>query len=190
MNNYLISAIKQFQYYKMLGEKSINQIDDEKLFHRNDDSQNSIAIIVNHLWGNMMSRWTDFLNSDGEKDFRNRDLEFESVINNKTELLQKWEEGWNCLFSALDEINDENFNQTIYIRNQGHSITEAVNRQLCHYAYHIGQIVLLAKQVRGADFDSLSIPKGKSKDYNSAKFSQEKKQAHFTDEFLTDKNEN
>ncbi|MCB0400649.1 MAG: DUF1572 family protein, partial [Flavobacteriales bacterium] len=126
IENYLDSARKQFLYYKQLGEKTIDQVADEKLCWQFNDDSNSIAIMVNHLWGNMLSRWTDFLNSDGEKEWRNRDLEFEQVINNRKELLEKWHAGWDCLFNALNSINKDNFNTEIYIRNQGHSVMEAI----------------------------------------------------------------
>lgn len=180
--NYLESARKQFEYYKVLGEKTFLQLSDKELFWQQNEANNSIAIIVNHLWGNMLSRWTDFLQSDGEKEWRMRDQEFEAVIQNREELLKKWEEGWTCLFSALDSVNKENFHTTVYIRNQAHSIVDAVNRQLCHYAYHIGQIVLLGKLVKAKDWESLSIPKGKSGEFNAQKFSQGKHGGHFTDE--------
>ena len=185
--NYLESVKKQFQYYKMLGEKTFDQIDGEKLFWQYNTESNSIAIIVNHLQGNMKSRWTDFLTADGEKEWRNRDREFEDIIQSKKELLQKWEEGWQCLFQALNAVNKNNFNTEIYIRNQGHTIVEAINRQLAHYAYHIGQIVFIGKMIKNEDWQSLSIPKGKSIAYNKAKFSKEKRKEHFMEEFLEEK---
>ncbi len=132
----------------------------------------------------MMSRWTDFLTTDGEKDFRKRDEEFESDLKTRAEIIAKWEEGWACLFEALDSINEENFDTTIYIRNQGHSIPEAINRQMMHYAYHVGQMVYLGRMLRGDNWQSLSIPKGDSKVYNAEKFAQEKGKRHFTDEYL------
>jgi len=187
MKDYLESAIKQFQYYKHLGERSIEQLNDTQLFWQFNDDSNSMAIIVNHLWGNMLSRWTDFLNSDGEKEWRNRDLEFESVIKSREALLHKWQEGWKCLFDALASIKEHDYNKTIYIRNQGHSIVEAINRQMMHYAYHVGQMVFLAKMLKGEHWESLSIPKGKSEIYNAEKFAAEKHQEHFTDEFLKKK---
>lgn len=182
--NYLSSVKKQFEYYKMLGDKTFKALDDELLLKEPGNSVNSIAVIVSHLWGNMMSRWTDFLTSDGEKTWRDRDREFEQIITNRTELEEKWEEGWACVFSAIESINKENFDTVIYIRNIGHSIPEAINRQLCHYAYHIGQIVFLGKIYQGEDWESLSIPKGESKSYNAKKFEKEKHRGHFTDEFL------
>lgn len=185
--NYIQSIRKQFAYYKLLGEQTFEQLEEAALFKKVEADQNSIAIIVNHLWGNMKSRWTDFLQSDGEKEWRNRDAEFEEIIQNKTDLLNKWNEGWACLFNALDAINANNFEQTIYIRNQGHTTVEAINRQLAHYAYHVGQIVLIGKMQKGKEWKSLSIPKGKSTEYNEKKFAKAKHQAHFTDEFLKKK---
>lgn len=182
--NYLTSVRKQFEYYKMLGDKSFAQLSDEQLFWQYNPESNSIAIIVKHLWGNMLSRWTNFLEEDGEKPWRDREGEFEADIDNRSELLEKWEAGWACLFQALDSVDKDNFATTIYIRNMGHSIVEAINRQLAHYSYHIGQIVYLARMLKGNEWESLSIPKGGSKSYNQKKFAQLKRQAHFTDEFL------
>ncbi|MBR9922360.1 MAG: DUF1572 domain-containing protein [Bacteroidetes bacterium] len=182
--NYLESIRKQFEYYKLLGERSFDQLEDAQLFHQMHPESNSIAIIVNHLWGNMMSRWTDFLSTDGEKPWRKRDLEFEDVIRTHEQLLEKWQEGWACLFKALDSINEGNIDQLVYIRNQGHTIPEAINRQLAHYSYHIGQIVFLAKMLAADNWTSLSIPKGKSAEFNSKKFAKAKERGHFTDELL------
>lgn len=180
--NYIQSAKKQFEYYKILGQKTFEQLTEDELQWQYDSESNSIAIIVNHLWGNMTSRWTDFLDADGEKEWRNRDMEFESVIKNKEDLLKKWEDGWSCLFKALSTINKDNFNTEIYIRNQVHSIVEAVNRQMAHYAYHIGQIVFIGKMIKGNDWTSLSIPKGHSEKFNKDKFSKGKHKGHFTDD--------
>ena len=206
--DYLKSAKQQFQYYKQLGDKTMDQLNDEQLFWQYNDASNSIAVMAKHLWGNMMSRWTDFLTTDGEKDFRKRDEEFElrvgpslqgvdtanaEGVDNDAEgvnehsravITEKWEQGWACLFTALDSINEDNFDTTIYIRNQGHSILEAVNRQMMHYAYHVGQMVYLGRMMKGEDWQSLSIPKGNSKAYNADKFAQEKGKRHFTDEYL------
>lgn len=181
---YLESAKKQFEYYKMLGDKTIAQLPDNKLFWQYNEESNSIAIIINHLAGNMLSRWTDFLTSDGEKEWRQRDEEFENSIKTKTELIQKWNDGWNCLFNTLNSLQEDDFSKTIYIRNQGHTITEAINRQLAHYPYHIGQIVFIGKMICNENWTSLSIPKGNSKNYNAEKFSKEKHKEHFTEEFL------
>ena len=185
--NYLESVKKQFAYYKLLGDKTFEQLQDEDLFWQYNPESNSIGITVNHIWGNMKSRWTDFLTSDGEKTWRNREQEFEDVIKTRAELLEKWEDGWKCLFTALDSIDADNFSTDVYIRNQGHSIVEAVNRQLAHYAYHIGQVVYIGRMIKGSEWKSLSIPKGKSKEFNKEKFSKEKHKAHFTDEFLEEK---
>ena len=182
--NYLESVLKQFKYYRMLGEKTFAQLPDEALFWQPNKASNSIAVIVKHLWGNMLSRWTNFLTEDGEKEWRNRDGEFEADIVDRHDLIQKWEEGWNCLFSALDEINSDNFSTVIYIRNMGHTIPEAINRQMSHYAYHVGQIVYIGRQVTDQNWVSLSVPKGQSQAYNQNKFSQPKRRAHFTDEIL------
>ena len=199
--DYLKSAKQQFQYYKQLGDKTMDQLNDEQLFWQYNDASNSIAVMAKHLWGNMMSRWTDFLTTDGEKDFRKRDEEFELRVgpslqgvdtanaegvdeHSRAVIIEKWEQGWACLFTALDSINEDNFDTTIYIRNQGHSIPEAVNRQMMHYAYHVGQMVYLGRMMKGEDWQSLSIPKGNSKAYDAEKFSQEKGKRHFTDEYL------
>lgn len=183
-SNYLESAIKQFQYYKMLGEKTFAQISNEKLFYQFNEDSNSIATIVKHLWGNMLSRWTDFLTTDGEKNSRNRDAEFDNDIKNREEMMQKWEEGWQVLFRTLNALTEQDFSKIIYIRNQGHTVMEAINRQLAHYPYHIGQIVYLGKMLCEQPWQSPSIPKGKSKDFNDKKFSKPKERGHFTDEFL------
>jgi hypothetical protein len=184
MKDYLESVLKQFQYYKLLGDKTFEQLDEADLFWQFDEDSNSIALIVKHLWGNMLSRWTNFLTEDGEKSWRKRDEEFEMDFQTKAELLEKWAEGWQCLFDALKSINEENFNTIVYIRNQGHSITEAVNRQVAHYAYHVGQIVFIGKIRKGKKWKSLSIPKGQSTAFNVEKFKQEKIKEHFTKEFL------
>ena len=181
---YLESVKKQFIYYKSLGEKTFDQIPEEALFWQYNPESNSIAVIVKHIWGNMLSRWTDFLGGDGEKDFRDRDGEFEATITTKAELLEKWEAGWQCLFDAIDPLTDNHLAQTIYIRNMGHTVTEAINRQLAHYAYHIGQIVFIGRMAAGENWQSLSIPKGRSKEYNQQKFAQPKRIQHFTDEFI------
>ena len=184
MSNYLDSAKKQFEYYKMLGEKTFAQVSDEALLWQYNPESNSMATIVKHLWGNMLSRWTDFLHTDGEKDWRNREAEFDHDITSRDELMAKWNEGWQCLFSALDSLTDSDLDQVIYIRNMGHTVMEAINRQLAHYPYHIGQIVFIGKMVQDQDWVSLSIPKGNSSTYNAEKFSKPKRQEHFTSEFL------
>lgn len=182
--SYLDSARKQFQYYKMLGDKAMAQLEPEQLFVAVNDDTNSIAVIVKHMAGNMLSRWTDFLETDGEKDWRDRDAEFENTIQTKQQVLEAWEKGWQCLFGALDRLKPEQLMQIIYIRNEGHTVVEAINRQLAHYPYHVGQIVFYAKQLKHSAWDSLSIPKNSSKSYNADKFSKDKLIRHFTDEEL------
>lgn len=181
---YLESTRKQFEYYKMLGEKTIAQLTDEQLFWQYNRESNSIAMIVKHLWGNMRSRWTGFLTSDGEKEWRNREAEFENDIVDRADLLSKWNEGWECLFTTLESLNETNWNSIIYIRNQGHSVTEAINRQLAHYPYHVGQIVYIGKMITDEKWESLSIPRGKSQAYNADKFAKPKSRQHFTDEYV------
>ena len=182
--NYLDSAKRQFLYYRSLGQKTFNQLSDEELFWQYNEASNSIAVIVNHLSGNMKSRWTNFLSEDGEKVWRNRDQEFEPILNTRDEVQEAWNEGWACLFKALESLNATNIKEVVYIRNMGHTIIEAINRQLTHYAYHIGQIVYLGRMLKGDQWVSLSIPKGESTKYNAAKFSQPAQKEHFTNEFL------
>ena len=183
-NDYLQSTIKQFEYYKMLGEKTFAQVSDEALFWQYNEESNSIATIVKHLWGNMLSRWTDFLTSDGEKEWRKREEEFDNDITTRKEMMDNWNEGWQCLSDALNSLKDNDLDKIIYIRNMGHSITEAINRQLAHYPYHIGQIVFIGKMASENNWQSLSIPRGKSKEYNAEKFAKPKHKEHFTNEFL------
>lgn len=183
-SEFLESVKKQFEYYKMLGEKTFEQLNDEQLHFKYNEESNSIATIIKHLHGNMMSRWTDFLNSDGEKDWRKRDSEFENGELTRADILNKWNEGWNCLFAAINPLTAEDLSKTVYIRNQGHSVEEAIVRQLAHYPYHIGQIVYIGKMIVDTNWKSLSIPKNKSADYNSEKFSQPQHKAHFTDDLL------
>ncbi|MFK7784043.1 MAG: DUF1572 family protein [Crocinitomicaceae bacterium] len=182
MEKFLSSCIKQFQYYKSLGEKTFEQIPEEKLFLKVAQESNSIATIVKHMHGNMMSRWTDFLTTDGEKEWRKRDEEFDDDIQTKEQLLTKWNEGWECLFNAITPLSEEDLDREIFIRNMGHSVTEAINRQLAHYSYHVGQIVFIGKMMADQEWDSLSIPKGASKSYNKEKFSKPKRTEHFTDD--------
>ena len=183
-NNYLESVTKQFEYYKMLGDKTFTQVADDKLFWQYNEDSNSIAIIVKHLCGNMLSRWTGFLTTDGEKEWRKRDEEFENDITTRKELLDKWKAGWDCLFNALGSLTGNDLDKIIYIRNQGHTVMEAINRQLAHYPYHIGQIVFIGKMICAKEWSSLSIPKGNSKSFNDDKFSKPKHKEHFVDEFI------
>ena len=179
---YLESVKKQFLYYKTLGEKAIDQLEPQQLFMSANEDSKSIAVIVNHLCGNMLSRWTDFLTSDGEKSWRNRDAEFENSITDKAALMQKWNNGWDCFFNTLNALQPNQLSDIIYIRNEGHTVLEAINRQLAHYPYHVGQIVFCAKLLKINGWNSLSIPKNKSNSYNTEKFAQEKSIKNFTDE--------
>ncbi|QMW06820.1 DUF1572 family protein [Spirosoma foliorum] len=182
--DYLDSIKKQFAYYKLLGEKTFDQVSENRLFWQFNRESNSIATIVNHLHGNMLSRWTNFLTTDGEKEWRNRDSEFENDLTTKQEVLNKWNAGWACLFETLDSLTQDDLQTEIYIRNQGHTVVEAINRQLAHYPYHVGQIVFIGKMICDTNWTSLSIPKGQSKELNEEKFAQPKHKEHFTDEYL------
>lgn len=186
LNDYLESAKKQFLYYKMLGDRTFAQLSDDKLFWQYNEDSNSIATIVKHLWGNMLSRWTDFLTSDGEKEWRDRDGEFENDITSRQDMLDRWNEGWACLFGALDALSPDDLDKMIYIRNQGHTVLEAINRQLAHYPYHVGQIVFIGKMAAENGWTSLSIPKGNSQAFNQEKFSKPKQKGHFTDDVLNE----
>lgn len=180
--NYLQSAIKQFEYYKLLGDKTFEQLTDNDIQWQYNDESNSIAIMVKHIVGNMLSRWTNFLTEDGEKTWRDRDTEFENPYQNKAELLAAWKKGWACVFDAIKPLDETNFDKLVYIRNHGHTITEAINRQLCHYAYHVGQLVFVAKMIKGEDWKTLSVAKNKSKSYNSDRFAKNKSKKHFTED--------
>jgi len=161
-NSYLADSLDVFRNYKKLAEKAMAQITDEQLGTALDSEMNSIAIIVKHMAGNMRSRWTDFLNSDGEKPGRNRDSEFVDAPATREALLAIWEEGWQSLFNALEPLGEEDLRQTVTIRGEAHSVMQAINRQIAHYAYHCGQIVLLAKHFKSDGWESLSIPRGRS----------------------------
>lgn len=180
--SYLSSVIKQFKYYKMLGDKAMKQLPDEALFWQYNEESNSIAVIVNHIGGNMLSRFTDFLITDGEKPWRNRDAEFEKTFASREELMAHWEKGWDCLLKTLGSLTEEKLEDVVYIRNDGHTVVEAINRQLAHHPYHIGQIVYIAKMAVNGKWESLSIPRNKSNDYNMRKFTKKKTRRHFTDD--------
>ncbi len=165
----LENAKQQFQQYKELGEKALAQVPDKGLFWQFNEDSNSLAIIVQHLWGNMRSRWTDFLETDGEKGWRARDKEFEIEISSRKELFNKWEEGWLCLFTTLEELQAEHWCQKVLIRQEERQVWQAIHRQIAHYAYHIGQMVFLAKMLTDRPWQSLSIPKGKSEEFNTKK---------------------
>ncbi len=179
--SFLESAIKLFHYYKKLGDGAIAQLDDRQIILKPNEASNSIALIVHHLSGNMLSRWTDLLTSDGEKPWRDREAEFEESYPDKKTTLQAWEKGWSCLLETLESLQPEDLSKIIYIRNEGQSVMEAIQRQLAHYPSHVGQIIYQAKILQGDAFKSLSIPKGGSKNYNQNKFDQEKGIRHFTD---------
>ncbi|MEM9340293.1 MAG: DUF1572 family protein [Bacteroidota bacterium] len=178
---YLENTIKLLTYYKSLGERAMEQLNEEEIHLAPGDDTNSIAIIVKHLHGNMLSRWTNFLKEDGEKEWRKREEEFKDSIATKKELLEKWKEGWTCFLGTLTSLKADDLNQTVYIRNEGHSVLDAIQRQLAHYSYHIGQIVFLSKMIKGENWNTLSIPKGESKAYNEKKFRKAKENRHFTD---------
>ena len=160
--NYLAFVKKQFSSYKELAEKAIAQIPEAALFYQSSKESNSIAMIIQHMSGNMLSRWTDFLTTDGEKEWRLRNEEFEVAIKNtKEDLMQVWESGWQCLFDALNSLRPDQMQQTIFIRKEAHTVLEAINRQIAHYSYHVGQIVFISK-MQNDNFESLSIPKKKN----------------------------
>ncbi len=167
---YLRSAIKEFRRYKSLGDKTFSRLSEEDIHWRLNEESNSIAVIVKHMAGNMLSRWTNFLNEDGEKTWRKRDDEFVDSFSTKHEMTEAWDKGWTCVFDALNSITPDDYNTQVYIRGEKHSITEAVNRQLGHYAYHCGQIVMTGKNILGPDWESLSIPKGGSAEFNQSMF--------------------
>jgi uncharacterized damage-inducible protein DinB len=164
--SYIEDSLSLFRYYKKLGEGAIEQVSDEQLFAALDREMNSIAIIVKHIAGNMRSRWTDFLTSDGEKPDRNRDTEFEQPPSTRAELLKTWNDGWDRVFSALEPLSDSDFGRTVTIRGEPHSVMQAINRQIAHYAYHVGQIVFLAKHLNASGWKSLSVPRNKSGEFN------------------------
>lgn len=168
--SHLKDSIDLFRHYKKLTERAIEQCPDEGLFATLDDESNSIAIIVKHMTGNMRSRWTDFLTSDGEKPDRNRDMEFEEAAKSRAELLAMWEQGWKFLFDALEPLNDADLNRTVMIRTEPHSVTQAINRQIAHYSYHLGQITFLAKHfaAKGGQWTAITIPKKKSAEFNTS----------------------
>ncbi len=177
---FISTSIELFKYYKGLGDKTFDQINEVKMNTIPANESNSIAIIICHLHGNMLSRWTDFLVTDGEKPSRNRDLEFVNPNLKRQELINIWNEGWGCLFNALNSLEDEDLLKIVYIRNEGHTVQQAILRQIAHYSYHVGQIVQLAKILKGSDWVSLSIPKNKSTEYNNEKFAEERSKGFFT----------
>jgi hypothetical protein len=168
VQNYHEDAVKAFRAYKKLTEKAIAQLKDEEFFVTLDEEANSVAVVMKHMAGNMISRWTDFLTSDGEKPDRNRDMEFVvDAQTTKDDVIAYWERGWKCVLDAIEPLTVKDFEKTVLIRGEKHTIVQAINRQLMHYAYHIGQIVFLAKHFRSAEWKSLSIPRNRSADFNA-----------------------
>ena len=186
-SGFLLSVIKQFEYYKLLAEKTFDQLPDEALHWQYNTESNSIATIVKHLSGNMKSRWTDIFNTDGEKEWRNRESEFDNDILSRNEMLEYWNTGWTLFFETLNSLHADDLDKIIYIRNQGHTVSDAITRQLAHYPYHIGQIVYIGKLIANTNWKSLSIARGASDQYNTLKFNAPKQITHFTDEYLPTK---
>ena len=164
--SYIEDALAIFRQYKQLGERAIKQVSDELLFASLDDECNSIAIIVKHMAGNMRSRWTEFLTTDGEKPNRDRDSEFVDPPATREALMKAWEEGWACVFHAIEPLTDADLSRTVTIRGEAHSVMQAINRQLAHYPQHVGQIVLLAKHYAGEQWQTLSVPRNRSAEFN------------------------
>jgi hypothetical protein len=164
--SYLTDSLALFRYYKKLAEEAMKQVTDEQLQIVLDPEMNSIAQTVKHMTGNMRSRWTDFLNSDGEKPDRQRDSEFVDPPATRESVRARWEEGWQLVFHALEPLTDVDLSRTVFIRGEAHSVMQAINRQIAHYAYHCGQIVLLAKHFRSREWKSLSVPRNKSGEFN------------------------
>jgi len=168
VQNYLDDSRSAMRAYKKLAEKAIAQLKDDEFFITLDEEANSVAVVMKHMAGNMLSRWTDFLTSDGEKPDRNRDMEFVIESNTtKDDVIAYWERGWKCVFEALGPLRPEDCEKTVLIRGEKHTIVQAINRQLMHYAYHIGQIVFLAKHFRSAEWNSLSIPRNRSSEFTA-----------------------
>ena len=164
--SYLEDSVALFQQYKKLAERAMEQVTDEQLQMVLDSEMNSIAVVVKHMAGNMRSRWKDLLTTDGEKPDRNRDGEFEKPPATREALLAAWEQGWGCLFEALKQLSEHDLARTVKIRGEAHSVMQAINRQIAHYSYHCGQIVLLAKHFQHDNWQSLSVPRGRSENYN------------------------
>ena len=164
--SYLRDSLSLFRYYKNLTERAMEQVSDDQLFAVLDDEMNSISIIVKHLAGNMRSRWADFLASDGEKPDRKRDTEFENPPSTRAGVIKLWEDGWAYVFTALEPLSDAEIDRTVMIRGEPHSVMQAINRQIAHYAYHCGQIVFLAKHLQSRQWKSLTVPRGKSEEFN------------------------
>lgn len=166
IRNYKANAIASFLGYKSLAEKAFDQVDEEEFFVQIDEESNSIAVLVKHISGNQISRFTDFLTTDGEKSDRNRDSEFITGNDDRESLMARWEKGWENLISTLNGLDDGDFSKTVMIRGEDHTVVEAINRQLTHYSYHVGQIVFLAKHLKSADWKTLSVPRNRSREFN------------------------
>jgi len=162
---YLRIVIERFNSVKNLGDQTLNQLSEEEIHWNYNSESNNVALIVKHLSGNMVSRWSDFFTSDGEKEYRNREEEFIDDITTKAELITIWEKGWKVLNDTLTDLSEQDLLKKIYIRGESHLVLEAIERQMAHYAYHVGQIVYIGKQLRDHNWKSLSIPKGKSEEY-------------------------
>jgi hypothetical protein len=163
---FILATIQEFQYHKSLAERAVAQISDEQLHATLDANTNSVLLIMKHLAGNMLSRWTDFLTTDGEKPNRDRDCEFVAPAATRAALLADWEAGWACVFQALEPLTDADLSRTVTIRGEAHSVMQAIHRQIAHYAHHVGQIVLLAKHFAHDHWQSLSVPRNRSAEFN------------------------
>lgn len=168
--SYIEESLAVFRQYKKMAEGAMSQLSDEQLFTALDDEMNSIALIVKHMTGNMRSRWTDFLTTDGEKPDRNRDTEFVEPPSTRAALLERWETGWSIVFGAIEPLTDADLTRIVTIRNEPHSVMQAINRQIAHYASHVGQIVFLAKHLAGANWKTLSVPRNRSAEFNQKVF--------------------
>jgi uncharacterized damage-inducible protein DinB len=168
-NNYLSSVKNLFRYYKTLGDRALEKLNEEQIHWQYSQESNSVAIIIKHIAGNSLSRWTDFLTTDGEKPWRDRDQEFEDPHSSKEDLLALWDKGWQCIYNSIDALTEDDLMRTVYIRSEAHTVTEAINRQLAHIPYHVGQIVYIAKMAAAENWNSLTIPKGQSKAFNTKK---------------------
>jgi hypothetical protein len=164
---FLSTAIRRLKYYKDLGNKTFEQLNDKDFHYQPNGESNSIAIIIQHVYGNMLSRWTNFLTEDGEKEWRQRDDEFEIHSYNKQQLMELWEKGWACFLNAIEPLQENDLLKTIYIRKEPLSVIDAINRQLAHYPYHIGQIIYIGKMIKDSEWKNLSVPKGHSQQYNT-----------------------
>lgn len=164
---FLQTAVRRLKYYKDLGDKTFEQLNEWDFHYQPNDESNSIAVIIQHMAGNMLSRWTNFLTEDGEKEWRKRDEEFEIHTYTKQQLLELWEKGWTCFFDALESLKKKDLKKTVHIRKEPLTVIDAINRQLAHYPYHIGQIIFLAKIIKNKSWKNLSIPRGDSQQYNN-----------------------